>query len=497
MAERLLGIDVGTSSVKGVVCDGDGTIRARASVALRTSMPRPGWVEQDAEADWWAGIRAVCDELLATEPRPAAVCVSGLGPCLLPTDDAGRPLRPAILYGVDTRAVAEIAELEARYGAEEIVARGGSRLTTQAVGPKLAWLVRHEPEVWDATRRVTTASSFAVLRLTGAYVLDHHTASQWDPLYDLRAGAWIDEWAAEIAPGVELPRLLWPGEVAGVVDERGERETGIPAGTPVAAGTVDAWAEALSAGVRAPGDLMLMYGTTMFLVATADAPRPDARLWCTAGVLPGTFSLAGGMATSGALTTWVRDLTGAAGYDELLGEAAAVPPGSDGLVVLPYFLGERSPLFDPDARGVVAGLTLRHGRGHLYRAMLEATGYAVRHHLDVLDEIGARPRRLVAVGGGTRGGLWPQVVSDVTGMTQEVPRETVGASYGAAMLAGAAVGLVDAGGDGWAQPDHEVRPRPEHADVYGRLYELYRDLYPATREQAHALARLQEDVMAS
>src|SRR5690606_6404998 len=156
----------------------------------------------------------------------------------------------AILYGVDTRAVAEIAELEARYGAEQIVARGGSRLTTQAVGPKLAWLVRHEPEVWAATRRVTTASSFAVLRLTGAYVLDHHTASQWDPLYDLRAGAWIEDRAAEIAPGVALPPLLWPGELAGVVDERGARETGIPAGTPVAAGTVDAWAEALSARVQ-------------------------------------------------------------------------------------------------------------------------------------------------------------------------------------------------------------------------------------------------------
>src|SRR5690606_14151618 len=145
-------------------------------------------------------------------------------------------------------------------------------------------------------------------------------------------------------------------------------------------------------------------------------------------------------------------------------------------------------------RGVVAGLTLRHERGHLYRAMLEATGYAVRHHLDVLDEIRARPRRVVAVGGGTRGDLWPQVVSDVTGMVQELPRETVGASYGAALLAASAIGLVD-GDEDWAQPGHEVRPRPEHAAVHDRLYDLYRDLYPATREQAHALARLQEDVM--
>jgi xylulokinase len=489
---RLIGIDVGTSSVKGVACDRDGAILARAQQPLTTSMPRPGWVEQDAQRDWWDAVRAVAAPLLQAAPAPAAVCVTGLGPCVVPVDADGAPLRPAILYGVDTRASAEIAELEARLGAETIVARGGSRLTSQAIGPKLAWLARHEPDVWARTERLLGANAFAVDRLTGEYVLDHHSASQWDPLYDLHAGDWIEEWAQEIAPGKRLPRLLWPGEQAGTVTDDAAAQTAIPAGTPVAAGTIDAWAEALSAGVREPGDLMLMYGTTMFLVATVDAPRPDARLWSTAGVRPGTYSLAGGMATSGALTSWFKELVGADDFATLLDEAAAVPPGSDGLVVLPYFLGERSPLFDPDARGVIAGLTLRHGRGHIYRALLEATAYAVRHHLDVLAEIGASPRRVVAVGGGTQGGLWPQIVSDVTGVAQEVPAETIGAAYGAARLAADAAGLP--GGD-WATPDHTVTPRPEAKATYDRLYAAYRELYPATRAQVHVLAALQEGAM--
>jgi xylulokinase len=321
-------------------------------------------------------------------------------------------------------------------------------------------------------------------------VLDHHTASQYDPLYDLAAHEWIAEWADELAPGLPLPRLAWPGEVVGVVTHRAAAETGLPAGTPVVAGTVDAWAEALSAGVREPGELMLMYGSTMFLVAYAGAPRFDTRLWCTTGALPGTHCLAGGMATSGSLTGWLRELAGGPPYELLLDEAGALPPGAEGLVLLPYFLGERTPLFDPRARGVVCGLTLRHGRGHLYRAALEATAYAVRHHLEVFAELDALPHRTVAVGGGARGGLWPQIVSDVTGVEQEVPVETIGAAYGTALLAALGAGLAPADAS-WARADHVVAPRAEHAAAYVELYRIYRELYPATRPLAHALSDLQ------
>src|SRR5262249_25160123 len=223
-----------------------------------------------------------------------------------------------------------------RYGAEAIVERGGSPLTTQAVGPKLAWLRRHEPDVWERTRRLFMASSFLVHELTGAYVLDHHSASQCTPLYDSREHAWIDGWAAEIAPGLELPPLRWPGEIAGTVTASAAERTGLRPGTPVVTGTIDAWAEAISVGVTDPGDVMVMYGTTMFLIEVLAQRRAWPELWGTVGVTPGTYDLAAGMATSGAVTGWLRDLTGGS-YAELTEEARAAGTGAGGLLMLPYF----------------------------------------------------------------------------------------------------------------------------------------------------------------
>ncbi|MGV1046971.1 MAG: FGGY-family carbohydrate kinase [Solirubrobacterales bacterium] len=484
----LLGIDVGTSSAKGVLTTADGDLvatRVREHGGL--SLPRPGWAEHDADAVWWAEVCAISRELTAEADGIAAVCVSGIGPCLLPTDGAGRPLRPAILYGIDTRASAEVAELTETLGAARILDRGGSALSSQAVGPKLLWLRRAEPEVWSATRRFFMASSYAMHRLTGEYVLDHHSASQCDPLYDLAARSWAEDWAQEIAPGLELPRLAWSNEVVGAVHEVGEAQTGIAAGTPVCAGTIDAWAEAHSVGVCAPRDFMLMYGTTMFMVQVGDAVVADPLIWTTAGVREGTITHAGGLSTSGALTSWLRELTGGVAYGELLAEAAALAPGAEGLLVLPYFAGERTPLHDPDARGVIAGLTLAHGRGHLYRALLEGSAYAVRHALEAFDAALGGGRRIVAVGGGTTGRTWTQIVSDVTGVAQEVPAVTVGASYGDALLAAQAVGLVPATVS-WATTQEVVEPDAEAAATYEGRYALYGELRRSTLAIQHQLA---------
>ena len=494
MTELVLGIDVGTSSSKGVLARPDGAVVATAERPHGLSLPRPGWAEHDAEGVWWADFRALCHELVGRADGPIeAVCTSGIGPCLLPADAAGRPLRPAILYGIDTRATREIAELAERYGERRVLARCGSPLTSQAIGPKLAWLRRHEPAVWERSSRWFMASSYLVHRLTGEYVLDHHSASQSDPLYDLAAGHFIDEWAEEIAPGLTLPRLLWPPDVAGEVTAAAAEETGLPRGTPVAAGTVDAWAEALSVGVREPDEAMLMYGSTIFIVQVLREFAAHPKLWGTVGLFPGTRCLAAGMATSGSLTSWFRDIAGDPSIEELVRAAGDVARGADGLLVLPYFAGERTPLFDPKARGTICGLTLRHGRDHIYRALLEGTAYGVRHNLEAMEEAAERSGRLVAVGGGTRAGLWTQIVSDVTGRSQELPRYTMGASYGGALLAAMAAGLADRDAV-WNEPASTVEPDPAAASLYDELYGLYRELYVGTRPTAHALADLQDGV---
>jgi xylulokinase len=493
VTELVIGVDIGTSSTKAVAADAGGAVVAAVSGPHGTSQPRPNWFEQDAQTVWWEQSCELLRALLADQRvgRSAirAVGISGIGPCLLVCDKAGNPLRPAILYGIDMRATAEVAELTERFGAASILARAGSALSSQAVGPKLLWLQRHEPDIWARTARWFSASSFLVERLTGEYIIDHHTASQFDPMYDIRAQSWASDWAAALSPGVALPRLAWPSEIAGQVTARASAATGLPPGTPVLAGTVDAWAEAHSVGVRQRADLMIMYGSTLFLVGVDPAASPHPGLWLTAGLTPDSGTLAAGMATSGLLANWVAD-TARLPVGELIKAAGQVAAGAEGLVLLPYFAGERSPVFDPDARGVALGLTLAHTPAHLMRAALEAVAMGVRHNLEAFDSV--RPDescwRPVAVGGGAADSLWPQIVSDVSGRAQDIPAQTVGASYGDALLAAAAVGMVPPDTD-WTKIVATVQPRPELADFYDRRYAVYRDLYTATRPLIPRLLR--------
>jgi xylulokinase len=491
VTELVIGLDIGTSSTKAVAVDPGGTVVATVTGRHEVSQPRPGWFEQDAEAVWWQQSRELLAQLLADQrvarSHVAAVGVSAMGPCLVICDRAGAPLRPGILYGIDMRATAEIKELNQRYGAAAILERAGSALSSQAVGPKLLWLQRHEPEAWAAAARWFSASSFLVHKLTGEYLLDHHTASQFDPMYDLAAQCWAADWAADLSPGVPLPPLAWSGETAGTVTGQAAADTGLPGGTPVLAGTVDAWAEAHSVGVRADRDLMIMYGSTLFLVGVDPGGRPHSGLWRTAGLAPRSSTLSAGMATSGLLADWVASVAGRPTAD-LIAAAADVPAGAEGLVLLPYFAGERSPLFDPGARGVALGLTLAHRPAHLMRAALEAVAMGVRHNLEAFDSArrASADWRAVAVGGGATGALWPQIVSDVTGRAQDIPAQTIGASYGDALLAAVAAGLVPVATD-WTQIAGTVVPRPEFAALYDERYRVYRDLFTATRSLADRL----------
>ncbi|MFI1197809.1 FGGY-family carbohydrate kinase [Micromonospora sp. NPDC020750] len=490
----MLGVDIGTSSSKGVLVDLDGRVVRSRTLTHRVDRPRPDWVEMDGRL-WWQEFVDLARDLLAPDDvRAVAVGVSGMGPCVLLTDADGNPLRPAILYGVDTRATPQIDRLNDLLGPDEILRRCGSALSSQAVGPKLAWVADAEPEVFARARRLFMPSSWLVYQLTGQYLLDHHSASQCTPLYDTDSQQWHRPWADLIAAELSLPPLRWPGDTAGTVTAEAAAATGLPRGVPVITGTIDAWSEAISVGAQDVGDLMLMYGTTMFLVHTVPHRLTSPALWGTVGALPGTRNLAGGMATSGAITGWLHDLFEAPGYPELLDRAERSGPGARGLLMLPYFAGERTPILDPHARGVIAGLTLSHDSGDLYRAALEATGLAVRHNIETMEAAGGDVRRVVAVGGGTQGALWTQIVSDITGRAQQIPTQTIGASYGAAFLAAGIEHAVSI--EAW-NPIVETRnPRAELAADYDELYQLYHELYAGSLSVAHALDARQRRVPA-
>ena len=321
---------MGTGSTKGVLVDTTGSVTASETIAHSMDLPRPGWAEVDAEAMWWREVCTISNALMAKMPSGASLagmCVSGVGPCLVLCDDGLRPLRPAILYGVDTRATEEIESLTAELGEQNILERAGTLLSSQAVGPKLEWVRRHEPEVFERATGWYGSNSYIAAKLTGEYVMDHHTASQCDPLYATREFDWNHQWAQRICGHLPLPRLVWPSEVVGTVRPDAAAACGVPAGTPVAAGTVDAYSEAFSVGVRHPGDQMLMYGSTMFLVQIIDEYHSDPALWTTAGVEPRSLALAAGTSTAGSLIGWLQTVTGGAPFDDLMTRGAGRSTG--------------------------------------------------------------------------------------------------------------------------------------------------------------------------
>lgn len=485
-----LGIDIGTYETKGVLVAHDGTITASASRPHKMIVPRPGWAEHRAEEDWWGDFVHVTRALLAQsglDPREIkAVAASAIGPCMLPVDAEGAPLMNGVLYGVDTRATAQIAELNAAIGAERILATCGNALTSQSTGPKILWLKETHPEIFVRTAKILTSTSYLTWKLTGCHVIDHYTAPNLAPLYDVTR----QDWSAELAnflPLDMLPELMWSTEIAGHITAEAALETGLAEGTPVTCGTIDAAAEAVSVGVAAPSEMMLMYGSTIFIIQVTENPVRDPRLWYAPWLFPGRHASMAGLATSGTLTHWFRDqLARETDFATLAGEAAQSPKGAKGLLCLPYFSGERTPIHDPQAKGAFFGLDLTHTRGDLFRAVLEGVAMGTAHVFDCCREVGAPPRTIRAVGGGTRNAVWLQATSDLAGEVQEICDKTMGAAYGDAFLAALAIGVVKEGDIARWNPVVS-RVTPEVVPAYARQYPLWKALYAQTKDIAHAL----------
>ncbi|MFN3982146.1 MAG: FGGY-family carbohydrate kinase [Caldilinea sp.] len=514
MPERfLVGIDIGTYSSKGVLIDENGRLIASHVEPHGIDLPRPGWVEQDADAVWWRDFVVICRRLLAqSDVRAsdiAAVGVSSTSPCLLPVGEDGGPLRPGILYGIDTRATREIGELETIFGRQALFDRYGVTLSSQHIAPKIRWLQNHEPHVWARTRLLLSGTGYVVYRLTGAATIDIYDANTYAPLFDNHTLAWDQAVAEQIAPLTWLPRITWTCEIAGAVHAEAAAITGLAEGTPVITGTADAAAEAISAGLAQVGDLMVMYGSSIFFILKHTHFVRSRHFWVGPFLEPGAYAVTGGMSTAGSLTRWFRDhfapeevaaekAGGANAYAALAALAASSPAGANGLVALPYFAGERTPLHDPDARGLFIGLTLSHTRADVYRALLESVGYGIRHNIDMMDEEDIRPQRILAVGGGVQNLTWMQMVSDIAGIEQHIPDQQIGASYGDALLAGVGVGVFPnvAAAAGLISHSIIIRPDCTMTERYRPFYELYRELYAQTAPIMHrlsVLARSQSD----
>jgi len=493
----LLGVDIGTHSSKGALVNESGAVVATRAVEHALEIPRPGWAEHDAESAWWHDFLEITRSVLQTSGIPpqqiAGIGLSAISPAALPIDREGRPLRKAILYGIDTRATREIAELQQIIDNDPAYSQSGVRLSSQSALPKILWIRRNEPEVWAKTHLVLNGSGFLLYRLTGEVTLDFYNAVTFAPFVDYERCDYTVAIEEHVAAKAKLPRLTWTCDIAGRITSEAARLTGLAEGTPVITGTADAAAEAMSAGLANVGDMMVMYGSSIFFVLRTGQLLSSPSFWGAHFLEKDTYVLTGGMSTAGSLTKWFRDqfapyeieaekAGGENAYAALAELAASSPPGANGVVVLPYFSGERTPILDPDAKGVIFGLGLSHTRADVYRAVLESIGFGIRHNIEQMKKEGADPRRLLAVGGGAQNPLWMQIVSDIVGLEQSIPEQQIGACYGDAFLAGVGVGLFSGLAEAarWVKTKQVVRPRPSSHEEYEGYYHIYRELYTAT-----------------
>lgn len=503
--EYLLGVDIGTYSSKGVLVGRDGTVVASHIIPHDMSMPAPGHFEHDADGVWWGDFVKIVHNLLdksrINSKQILGIGTSAIGPCVLPIDAKGKPLRPGILYGIDTRATKEIDSLESVLGRQEIFRMSGTHLNSQASGPKILWIRNNEPHVYEQSRWFLTSQAYLVYRLTGVASIDIYSASGYAPLFDIYKFEWYEDVARHITPIDRLPQAYWSCEVVGEVTAEAAKETGLTTGTPVIAGTIDAAAEAISAGVAEFGDMMLMFGSSIFFIMKTAELHKTQHFWSANFLERGAFAFMGGMSTSGSLTTWFRDRFaqgevereksgGENAYAVLANEAAGSSTGANGLVALPYFEGERTPLHDPNAKGSLFGLSLKHTRGDVYRAILESVGFGIRHNLEVMREEGVIPERILAVGGGTQNELWMQLVSDIVNIELAIPEQLIGASYGDAFMAGVGVGLFKDLTEitQWVKNNKVVVPNSEAYGQYALNYSIFRSLYEATKSLMHDLS---------
>ena len=485
-----VGLDVGTGGARAVAVNHSGEIEAEASSEYPLHTPRPGWTEQDPE-DWWKGAK----EVLAKVAAEAGEEVGGIGLTgqmhgSVFLDSSDRMIRPALLWN-DQRTQAQCDRITQSVGEERLISIAGNPALTGFQAPKILWLREVEPDNYGRVSRVLLPKDFVRLQLTGEYATDASDAAG-TLLLDIQARVWSQEIldALEI-PHEWMPKVYEGPENTGALREDVAEELGLPPGIPVAAGGGDNAAAAVGTGIVRPGLVNSSVGTSGVLFAHAEefTPDPSGRLHAFCHAVPGAYHLMGVTLSAGGSLSWWRETLGG-DFDELVGEASDVPPGSEGLVFLPYLSGERTPHLDPKARGAFFGLTARHGAPHMTRAVMEGVIFSLRDSLEIMRDLDVPISDVRATGGGAKSDLWRRLQADIyaTPIRRTVADE--GPAYGAALLAGVASGTYADVAEATAVVElrQEVtEPEPEISKVYEKYHEIYRSLYPATRS---AMSRL-------
>ena len=445
---------------------------------------------------WWGDFFAICPascwpKAEWTQKNVGCVGLSALGCDCVPVDAEGTALCNAILYGVDSRSHKEIEWLYEYYGKEEAERLYGHELCSSDIAPKILWVKNNLPEVYAKTAKFLTGSSYLCAKLTGKFTIDRYLAEDFAPLYNLTNDTVDEEHCGLYCRPDQLAQVRNATDIAGTVTAAAAAQTGLAEGTPVLVGTGDSGAEAISTGVFRPGDIMVQMGSSCYFVYLTDHLLKEPRLWPGTFIIPGVYSVCAGTNTAGTLTKWMRDefykdavAAEAAGgenaYAAMAKEAAAVPAGSEGLVCLPYFAGERTPLNDPFAKGVYFGLSVNHTRAHMVKAGLEGIAYTIAAHLDLLEKEHGEPlRRIMAVGGGTKNPVWLQAVADVTGREICTAKVTFGAAFGDAIMAALAGGAY-ASWDELANvvtADKVIRPDMAAHAVYEKQRVVFNELF--------------------
>jgi xylulokinase len=496
VASHVLGVDVSTTATKAILVDEAGEVAGVGAAEYDYAVPRPLWSEQDPQL-WWDGaqvaIRGALTNAGVAGSDVAAVGLAGQmhGAVLLDEDD--RPLRPAILWN-DQRTAAECDEIRERVGAARLIDLTGNDALTGFTAPKLLWVRHNEPDVWRRTAHIGLPKDFVRHRLTGDHAVDRADGAG-TLLFDLRARNWSAEVlsALEIDPD-RLPRSVEGPEVTGAVSPAAASATGLAAGTPVVGGGGDQAANGVGVGAVEAGIVALSLGTSGVVFAATDRPlvEPEGRVHAFCHAVPDRWHLMSVMLSAAGSLRWFRDaLAPGEPYEALDAEAETVPPGSDGLVFLPYLSGERSPHPDPRARGAFVGLTVAHDRRHLGRAVLEGVAFGLRDGLDQIVSTGVpAPRQVRASGGGIASPVWRQILADVLDAEIATVSTTEGAAFGAAMLAAVGAGWfarVEEAVD-WAVHVRPVAEPGQEASAYAEALERYRALYPALRPIFDAIA---------